>query len=152
MAIYVADSTRQRRLLGIAGACLIAGLVVGGAVGRATTSSLEDRVREVKAQAEDAVTALQRLPIEYEQMLAGDGGESQDTVQNAIDSAQDQLREAYSDAIWIGSGAPAGTDAKFVVLSEVVHLAGSAEDFSTAVDAVLAEIEDRFGIDVEPGG
>lgn len=147
MAIYVPDSTRRRRAVLLAVGCLVAGLVVGGLVGRATAPGIDDEVRGVQAQAADAATALQRLPIEYEQLLSGDG-ESPATVNEAIDRAQAQLGEAYADAIWFGDSAKSVTDAALDALREVVAGEGSAEDFAAAVDEAVSAIEDRFAVAV----
>jgi hypothetical protein len=147
LAIYVPDSTRRRRAVLLAAGCLVAGLVLGALVGRATAPSIDDEVRSVQAQAADAATALQRLPIEYEQLLSGDG-ESAATVNDAIDSAQAQLREAYDGAIWLGDTAPASTDAALDTLREVVAGEGSADEFAAAVDEAVSAIEERFAVSV----
>lgn len=147
MAIYVPDSTRRRRAVLLAAGCLVAGLVLGGLVGRATAPGIDDEVQRVQAQAADAATALQRLPIEYEQLLSDDG-ESPATLNDAIDRAQAQLREAYADAIWFGDSAAAATDAALDALREVVASEGSAEEFAAAVDEAVSAIEERFAVSV----
>ena len=147
MAIYVPDSTRRRRAVLLAAGCLVVGLLVGGLVGRATAPGLDDEVGDVQEQAAAAATALQRLPIEYEQLLTGDG-ESPATVNDAIDRSEAQLREAYADAIWFGDGASAPTDAALDALRAVVADRGSAEEFEAAVDDAVSVIEERFAVAV----
>lgn len=147
MAIYVPDSTRRRRALLLAAACLIGGLLVGGLIGRATAPGIDDEVAKVREQAADAATALQRLPIEYEQLLAGEG-ESPETINDAIDSARELLRAAYDDAVWFGESAAAPTDAALDALRSVVAEDGSAQEFAAAVDEAVREIEERFDVAV----
>lgn len=148
MAIYIPDSTRRRRAVLLAAACLVGGLVVGGVVGRATARGIDDQVSEVREQAADAATALRRLPIEYEQLLAGEG-ESSATMSDAIENAQELLRAAYDDAVWFGTGATAPTDAALDAVRDVVADEGSAEEFAAAVDEAVRAIEQRFDIAVE---
>lgn len=148
MAIYVPDSTRRRRALSLAAACLVVGLVGGGVAGRATAPGIDDQVREVRDQAAAAATALHRLPIEYEQLLVGEG-ESSETMSDAIDNARALLRAAYDDAVWFGADAAAPTDAVLDALSDVVADEGSAEEFAAAVDEAVRAIEQRFDIEVK---
>ncbi len=152
MALYVPAGARRRRLVLIAVAGLLVGAVAGFVAGRATAPGLEDEVDEVQDLAVDAATAFQRIPIEYEQLLGGEGGESVDTVQDAIDRADEQLRATYSEAIWLGDGAGAATDDAIEGLRAVVGADGSADDFAAGVDTVVGEIEATFGVDVAGAG
>jgi hypothetical protein len=152
MALYVPAGARRRRLVLIAVAGLLVGAVAGFVAGRSTAPGLEDEVGEVQDLAVDAATAFQRIPIEYEQLLAGEGGESLDTVQDAVDRADEQLRAATSEAIWLSDGASDELDASIDDLRAVVAAEGSADDFAVAVDAIVGEIEATFGVDVEGAG
>lgn len=152
MALYVSDSARKRNLvLGIAGA-LVLGLLIGFVAGRATSKGLEDEVGAVQDQAIAAATAFQRIPIEYEQAVDGAGGESTSTIDDAIGSAEDQLKAVYGEAIWLGDGASDATDEAVADLRQVAADGGSADEFQAAVNEVVAAIEDTFGIAAEPAG
>ena len=146
MAVYVPAGARHRRLVLSVIAALIVGLAVGVVTGRATSPGLADEVADVQELAVDAATAFERIPIEYEQLLAGGEGESTDTVQDAIDAAEDQLKATYSEAIWLGSDAASETDAAVDELTTVFRDGGSAQDFAAAVDGVVAAIEERFAV------
>lgn len=146
MAIYIPDSTRRRRLVVIAGACLVVGLVVGGVLGRATSSGVDDSVKEVRARAEDAAIALERLPIEYEQALAASGGESTATITEALDRARATLDEAYTSIDVFGPGSRTATktalDAVVGAVADKVPLA----EFEAAIADAVAAVRATFGL------
>src|SRR5881392_2161222 len=99
MALYVPAGARRKRLVLVGALALIAGLLVGFGVGRATSPGLEDEVTDVQNVAFDAVAALRRIPIEYEQAVVGEGGESTVTITEALDRAQTLLDDAYAQAL-----------------------------------------------------
>lgn len=111
MALYVPAGSRRRRLALVAAAGLLVGLLAGFALGRSTAETVADRIEAVQDKAAAAATALERIPIEYEQALAGSGGESVATVSEAVDRARAQLAEVYAKAPWLGPQARAEPDA-----------------------------------------
>lgn len=146
MALYVPAGARRRRLILTVVAGLVVGLALGFVLGRSTAQGLGDRVDAVQAQAADAATALERIPIEYEQAVADAGGESTDTIRSAIKSAQVQLDEAYAEAIWFGSDARDTTDAAFAELQQAVDDGVPPDEFATLVDDAVAEIQQTFAL------
>jgi hypothetical protein len=152
MALYVPAGARRRRLILAVVGGLLVGLVVGFLAGRATSPGLADDVADVQDLAADAATALQRVPIEYEQAVAGEGGESTDTITGALDRAQAQLDDAYAEAIWLADDASAATDASFDDLRALVREGGPAAEFEAAVGDLVDQIEATFGIEGEASG
>jgi hypothetical protein len=152
MALYVSDGARKRNLVLAAVGALVLGLVIGFVAGRATSTGLEEEVSAVQDEAIAAATGFQRLPIEYEQAVAGEGGESAATIDDAIDSADDQLQSVYSEAIWLPDDASAPTDAAVEDLRQVVADQGSLAEFEAAVDDVVQAIEATFGVTAESAG
>lgn len=146
MALYVPAGARRRRLILTVVAGLVVGLALGFVLGRSTAQGLGDRVDAVKAQAADAATALERIPIEYEQAVAGEGGESTDTIRGAIERAGDQLDDAYAEAIWFGSDARDATDDAFAELARAVDDGVPPDDFATLIDAAVARIQQSFAL------
>lgn len=146
MAIYISESTRRRRLLAIAGICLIAGVVVGGVIGRATTSGVEDSVHEVRALAEDAATALERLPIEYEQALAGEGGESTDTITEALGRARVTLAAAYDEIDVFGPASRSATDAALDEVARAIDDKVAPTTFEGLITAAVTAVHATFGL------
>lgn len=149
MAIYVPDSTRRRRLLIIAGACLVVGLVVGAALGRATASGVDDSVARVRDHAEDAITALQRLPIEYEQALADEGGEDTATITGALQRARAELDQAYDEIEVFGPAARQVTGEHFDTLTDDVSRQVPNDAFETAIEDAVTTIRAAFGLSGE---
>jgi hypothetical protein len=104
MALYIPAGRRRRRLIIGIGAAMIAGLVVGGLIGRATAPTVDDRISDVRARATAATARLDALPIEYEKELTGNqqfakgGG-----VADALVQTRRDLDAAASDAPWVSS-------------------------------------------------
>ena len=146
MAIYVADSTRRRRLVGIAVACLLVGLVAGGAVGRLTSPGVDDAVTAVRDHAHDAITTLERLPIEYEQSLAQEGGEDTGKITAALDRASRELDAAYAEIEVFGPTTRAATDAALDGLAQDVSDGASQDEFERAIGSAIVDIEATFGL------
>ena len=145
MAIYVPPSARRRRLVAIAIGTLVVGLAAGFGLGRATSSGVEDAVAEARGRAADAATALQRLPIEYEQAVAGEGGESVETITEAIARARAQLDAAFDDASWFGPAARRPTDAALDAVVRAVDAGASPAEFEAAVARAVDTIRSTFG-------
>lgn len=146
MAIYVPDSTRRRRLIGIAGACLVVGLIAGGAIGRATSPGADDAVAEVQERGRETVTALQRLPIEYEQAVAGEGGEDAGTMTSALDRARATLDEAFAVLEVFGPASRAAADDALDALQESIDDGVPPSEFDAAIEAAIAVVRATFGL------
>ena len=152
MALYVPAGARRRRLIIGVVVGVVLGLVIGFVLGRASSPGLADDVAEVQALATDATTALQRTPIEYEQAVAGEGGESTDTITSALESAQRQLDDAYAEAIWLPDGASDVTDRAFDDLASLVEDDAPPAEFEQAVEDLVTQIDTTFGVSAEAAG
>jgi hypothetical protein len=152
MAIYVPPSTRRRRLVLLVAAGLVLGLAVGFALGRGTASGIDDALDAVRDQATDAAVGLQRMPIEYEQAVAGEGGESTRTITEAIQRARADLDHAWDDAEWLGPEARKPVDAALDELDAEVAAEVPAPEFEAAVDRAVDAVEAAFGVRVEGAG
>ncbi len=152
MALYIPAGARRRRVvLALVGGVLV-GLVAGYLLGSATSPDLADEVAEVQGFALDATTALQRIPIEYEQAVAGQGGESTATITGAIDRARGQLDDAYAAAIWLPAEASSATDASFDELAAMVAADATSGELEAAIQGLVAQIETTYGITAEAAG
>lgn len=152
MALYVPAGARRRRVILALLGGIVLGLVAGYLVGRASAPGLADEVADVQDLATDAATSLLRIPIEYEQSVAGEGGESTETITAALDRAQAQLAEAYAAAIWLPDDASAGTDASFDELVTLVEEGVSPGELEAAIDELVTQIERTFAISAEAAG
>jgi hypothetical protein len=147
MALYVPAGARRTRLILIGVLALIVGLLVGFGVGRATSPGLEDEVTDVQGLALDAVAALRRIPIEYEQAVAGEGGESTDTITGAIDRADELLDDAYAEAIWLPDDAHEATDPAFDELRQMVEDEATPAEFDAAIEALVDQVATTFAVE-----
>ncbi len=147
MALYVPAGARRKRLLLVGAVALVAGLLVGYVVGRATSPGLEDEVADVQDVALDAVAALRRIPIEYEQAVAGEGGESTETITEAIDRAQALLGDAYAEAVWLADDAHEATDPGFDELRQLVDDEASPAEFDAAIETLVAQVATTFAVE-----
>lgn len=144
MAVYVPDSTRRRNTALLVAVGLVAGVVLGLLVGRATAPD-DTSVADVREQAFDAVAALQRLPIEYGQAVAGEGGESADTIAGAIDQARGQLEGAWEDASWFGPAVREPVDDALEDLDAGVASGATEDEFEALVASAVDAVEGAFG-------
>ena len=152
MAIYVPDSTRRNRLVAFVAIALVVGLALGFVLGRGTAEGIDDAVDAVNDQAEGAAVALQRIPIEYEQASAGSGGESTDTITQAIESAREELFEAFADADWFGPRPAEDLNDLFEKLLAGVRDGVAPPSFEMDVRATVEAIEAVFGVDASGSG
>ena len=102
MALYISAGRRSRRTLAIALGAAIVGLVVGWAIGRQQVPSITERVRAVQQDAERAATALERLGIEYEQVLAGTDDLNTSVLQ-PLDELRTDLQSTMDQAPWLSA-------------------------------------------------
>ncbi len=146
MALYVPAGARRRRLILAIVTGLVLGLALGFVLGRSTAQGLGDRVDAVKAQASDAATALERIPIEYEQAVTDSGGESTETITAAVDRARAQLDDAYAEAIWFDAEASVETDDALDAVSEAVVDEAEPADLASLIDEAVVAIQQRFAL------
>jgi len=86
MAVYMQGSRRRWVIVAVAVVALLIGIGIGYVIGNNTATTSADVLAESRSKGEDAATALQRLPIEYEQAVSA-SGESSATITGAIDEA-----------------------------------------------------------------
>ena len=146
MAIYVSSGARRRRLILIAAAGLVAGLAVGFGLGRATAPDLDDAINNARGHATEAATTLQRLPIEYQQAVAGRGGESSTTITDAVTRARAELARAVDRATWLGTGADDAANKSIDEVERAVKAKASLATFEDAVSRAVASIKATFGL------
>ena len=147
MALYVPAGRRRRNLiLGLVGA-LIVGLVIGGVLGRVTAPTLSDKVASVRDSASEVTARLQATPIEYEKQLAGStefqkGG----TVVQSLTDAQQSLRSALDDAVWLSPRQRTTIERRLDDLLALARARVPAARYQDAVATTATFIESSLGI------
>ena len=148
MALYVSAARRTRRTIVIAVVVGLVALVLGWLYGRQQVPSIEDRVADVRAEAGDVATALERLDIEYEQVLAEfDSLES--SVLVPLDDLRTELQATMDRAPWLRS------DQRAPVLDAVAGVRQAAvngvplDEFVAAVAEASGEVRQVFALETD---
>jgi hypothetical protein len=130
MALYVSVGTRRRRAIVAVVLAAVVAFVLGLLIGRQQVPSIGDRVDDVRETADEIATGIERLDIEYEQVLAGT-----DTAEAGVLEPLDDLRVSLignlDDAPWI-------TPSTRSSLLDGLAAVGSAVDAGQSLDAVRA--------------
>jgi hypothetical protein len=145
MALYISNARRTRRVVVAAAVAAVLGLVIGWLIGRQQVPSIDERVGDVRDEAANVATAIERLDIEYEQVLGGTD-DLQSSVLTPIDELRADLQHAMDRAPWLTSAQ------RSPVLDEVAQLRDSAEareaedSFHAHVASAAAAVRDLFGV------
>lgn len=134
MALYVSAGTRRRRAVVAVVVAAVASFGIGLVVGRQQVPSVDEQVSRVRGHAADIATGIERLDIEYEQVLAG-----QDTAQGGVieplDDIRRDLQSTLDDAPWIGGG----TRTELLDSLAAIESGATAEVPLTDMQALLAD-------------
>ena len=145
MALYVSASKRFRRMLIIAIGVAIVAFVLGWLIGRQQVPSIDARVADVSEAADNTATGLERLDIEYEQVL--DGTDDLDTsVLKPLDDLRSELQDTMDQAPWLTTAMRAAmldavAEARQAAIDQV-----PLDDFTVAIDDAAGVVRSTFGI------
>ena len=146
MAVYMQGSRRHRVTAIVGAATLLIGFGTGYLVGHGSSTSLSDVVSTARSKGEDAATAVQRLPIEYNQAVASSSGESSTTITQAIDEAASLLDDAYAAAPWLGPELRQPPLDAIEVLRQDVGSKAPVDAFAQHVTDAVAAIQNAFNL------
>jgi hypothetical protein len=146
MAVYMQGSRRHRITALVGAGCLIVGGGIGYLVGHSGSTSTGDVVAAARSKGEDAATALQRLPIEYQQAVTNASGESTTTITDAIDEAAALLADAYDASPWLGPALHKAPDAAIDVVRQDVLDAAPADTFEQHINDAVTAIGEVFNL------
>jgi hypothetical protein len=102
MALYISAGRRVRRTLVIAVAAAAVAFGIGWLIGHQQVPSISERVTEVQQDGEQEATGLERLGIEYEQVLAGTD-DLDSSVLQPLDDLRTELQSTMDRAPWLTS-------------------------------------------------
>ena len=144
MALYVSKSKRFRRTLGIAVAAAVVALGIGYLIGRQQVPSITARVATVQQDGEREATGLERLGIEYEQVLAGTD-DLDSSVLQPLDDLRSDLQSTMDDAPWLTSAERAALlDAVSQVRQNAVDQV-PLDSFTTSATAAATLLRQQLG-------
>jgi hypothetical protein len=144
MALYVSAGTRLRRTIVIAAVASTIALVVGWSIGRQQAPAISDRVATVQAQVEQEATGLERLGIEYEQVIGGTD-DLETSVMTPLDAVREDLQATMDRAPWLSAARRAAVlDAVSQVRQAAVDGA-PLDQFNAATVAAAALLRQELG-------
>ena len=101
MALYVSEAKRLRRVVVVAATVGVVALAIGWAIGRQQIASIDERVREVQTEGARVASAVERLDIEYEQVLSGNGDSIAQGVIAPLAEVRAILQKTLDRAPWV---------------------------------------------------
>jgi hypothetical protein len=148
VALYVPPSRRRRRTVLLAGACIVAGLVVGAVLGRVTAPSVDDRVSDSQEQARQIAAGLRVLSLHVRSGAASTEADGEAGTDLVLRRTSEDLQRAFSDSPWISPTRQASVRRELDALSALTDR--TSEEFADAADGLAADIEVAFGLGEAP--
>lgn len=150
MALYIPAGRRRRRALGLAGATLVLGLVIGVMAGRLTAPSVDDRVRSVSLQARQTAAGLRVLALHDQAGALSNQNGGTGGADLVLQRTRTQLEQLFSRAPWVARTKRDELLHALDALQSLPDRSGTA--FATAADALAGDIEVTFGAARQGGG
>jgi hypothetical protein len=145
MALYVSRARRIRRavIAGIAVAVLAA--LAGWAFGRSQLPSIDDRVADVRADAERIATDTTRLDIEYRQAVDAEGDDLRKGVLVPLRDERVALQETMDRAPWLRADRRAALVDAMVAAEQAATDQVPVDEFRNRLDAAAELIRQELG-------
>ncbi len=146
MALYVSAGRRQRRFILITAAVAVVALALGWIIGLQQAPSIDESVATVRAEAADLATGVERLDIEYEQVLTGGGDTVEAGVLAPLTDLRAQLQSTLESAPWVPQrDRDAALDA-FAAVKSGASSKVPLEEFQALIGAAGDQVRSTFGI------
>jgi hypothetical protein len=145
MAIYVPRARRRRNLILVGVGGLLVGAVLGGAGGRSSAPTVEDRVRSVRNEARAIASELRVVSLHEGASAASLTGGTDAGAELALHRAETGLRILVRRAPWVPSKAAAQLIAETTKLGAEAPAQARSEPFGHRVDGLADLIESTFG-------
>lgn len=147
MALYVPPSRRRLHVGLIATATLLVGLIAGLLIGRTSITTTDERIAEVRTEANDIATRLQALTIEYEQALAGQGDTVQGGVLAALDGIDRDTSKVTRTASWLTPANKTDIDDALKQVRASAQAKVGAQAFADQVAAAASVVRKQLGVE-----
>lgn len=145
MALYVSKAARQRKLVLAVLVGAVLAFVVGLLIGRSMTSSVSDQVSSVRRSADHVATAVERLDIEYAQVLEGTDDLHQ-SVLKPIDELRQELQSTMERAPWLASAQRSTMLDAIAKVRSSAEGRASADEFDATLTEAAATVRQSFGV------
>lgn len=147
MALYISAARRRRRTVVVAVVVGVVALALGWLIGRQQVPSVDSRVAEVQADAASIAAGIERLDIEYEQVLTGASSDPVETsVVAPLDELRTQLQHTLDRAPWIATAQRAPLLDALAAARQAALDKVDLERFRTLLDAAGSEVRAALGI------
>lgn len=143
MALYVSVGSRRRRAIIAAIVAALLAFGVGLLIGRQQVPSIDQRVDEVSTSADDIATGIERLDIEYEQVLAG-GDTAQGGVLDPLHDLRVDLISTLDDAPWIGTSTRSTLLDQLAEIESEVKAGASLDEVRVSLDEAASGVRAAF--------
>ena len=148
MALYISAARRRRRTIVVGAAALGVGLLAGLVIGRALGSSTEDDVAARQLDAQQLIARLDGLDLEYQQTAGGGAGGS-DALQGSVDAARSIVADTpglLAQMPWVPPAEGKNVVASVAAVANAVEGGAPPEEVSTAVAAADAALRSAAGL------
>lgn len=144
MALYVSSARRLARTVTIAVAAATLAFALGWLVGNQQVPSVDERVATVKAEAADIATGVERLDIEYEQVLTGD--DSAAGVVQPLADLRSSLGASLDAAPWVARATRDDLFDRFAAVESAARAEAPLEEFQSLITDAGDAVRAAFGI------
>jgi hypothetical protein len=145
MALYTSVGTRRRRAVAAVVLAALVAFGLGWLIGRQQVPSVDQRVDDVRAAATSIATGIERLDIEYEQVLNG-GDTAEGGVIEPLDDLRTDLIGTMDDAPWIASATRAALLDSLAAVESAVKAGASLDDVRTALTDAATQVRTAFSV------
>lgn len=138
MSLYIPESRRRRRVLVSAAVALVAGLVLGGLIGRLSAPSVQSQVDSVRNDARQTTAGLRVIALHDQNGIGGNGG-----TKLILARTRTELSDEFDRAPWLTP------TTRSALLAQLDALAARTDEttpaYGTAAEALASAIDRAFG-------
>ena len=145
MALYISPARRRLHAARVVAVALVVGLGVGLIAGRLLATTPADAARQVRLDGASLAVNVDRLGIEYEELLrsgndVGDGG-----ITDELDVVQKEFEALFRRAPWLSDDRKIPVQAALRAVRVAVQRRIPTEQFVEATDAATVVLRTTFG-------
>lgn len=144
MAVYVEPGRRKGISWTIAVIALVVGLFIGGAIGRGTATSIDDEIAAGRSGGQDFVTALNVLPLEYQQ--AASGSSETALINDTVNRTVLRLPATLDGAPWLSPAARKEATAAARSVKVAAESKVTSKQFDQTVARATTTLQIVFGL------
>jgi hypothetical protein len=146
MALYVSNRTRWRRMItAVVVSSALTG-TLGVLIGRQQVPSVAEQVQSVKREAGEIATGVERLDIEYDQVLAGEGDSVKAGVIEPLAGLRTRIQAAFDRSPWIAGARRAEVLDSFAAIEAAANQRVSTDAFTASLKSTGSLIRQTFGV------